>query len=245
MFAIFIRTKTYQAQVVMNYIKLSFILFTVITLSSCFLQLYKVTPDYKISEINGQSLESSVYEDSLVTIDLEYKTLYYNIKIQNNTNETVTVLWDRMTFAKDSIAEKIVLKNNTFLNINSAIAPTSIPPGLKIEEKIIPINNVLIKSDKNVYIEKIDKPFYSEHEIQARQNADMIVKHNIAVAIEYKGEVKYYNYIFDRNAMISNQSSQSKNDTSSSTRANKYSDNSTILYVMGLLIGLFVTLILI
>lgn len=172
-------------------------------LTSCAQKMYTISPDYSLSEVNGEVIKGHIFEDSLVKVQLIYSDKFYRIRLQNVSSENLFVEWDEMSFGRNGVVGNVVNKSSDWFNVNEQLKATAVPPGLEINDEIIPVNNILSRSDGSLYLKNLDKTYYSKYESHAKNYSNHKSVHNITLAIRQNSKTNYYNFKLNKVSVIS------------------------------------------
>lgn len=106
----------------------------------------KIGKDNSIKGIDSQNLR---FQDENILISFKTKHKYFNFELLNKSNETIKLHWNEIVYVGyDGSSQGVINSNIRFINKGDNKQPSNIISNSKLEEKIIPTNNVVYLYDE-------------------------------------------------------------------------------------------------
>jgi len=97
---------------------------------------------YDLDLVKPTVSKDLTYTDDKLTIDFVLNDADMSLKIKNNSDKPLKIIWDEASFVNNGEAQKIIHKNVKFIDKEKSQAPTVIPPRSFIDETIQPIDDI-------------------------------------------------------------------------------------------------------
>ena len=129
--------------------KILLVLLASVALSSCTYTSYTIKGSYQLLNTNSNVETSaidrndSVYSDEYVTLIPEFADSSIALRVENNYNSTIRVLWDWSAYINaGGVSHRVIHVGTKFVDKEKAQVPSVIPAGAHINETIVPVDNV-------------------------------------------------------------------------------------------------------
>lgn len=145
--------------------------------------------------------EGIIFEDSLIKCIWIVGTTQFNFSLQNKTDNSIKIIWDEAAYIDPSGSTGRIMHSGVkYTDRNSSQPPTVIVRGAKIDDVIIPTENVYFVSGQ--YGGWREKPLFVNYAM-SQSDLDAITSSNVGktvrilLPIEIKGVVNEYLFNFE------------------------------------------------
>lgn len=147
------------------------------------------------------------YGDETINIHFAIADTSIVFTMKNVTNDIIKIIWDEASFVQRGNAQRIMHVGVKYSDRNSSQPPTIIPPGVSIEDNVIPVNNVYWRD--GYYSKYSSSPGgWEERDLLPTQDfnkvefSNMIMnskgqQFSLFIPIEYSGVKKTYKFVFE------------------------------------------------
>lgn len=93
--------------------------------------------------------DSHVYEDNLMKIQLSPTEMFIFFSIENKADYSIKILWDEVTYVdENAISHRVMHRGVSFYTRNQPQAPSVIPPGSTLTDRVSSADCVLPESSE-------------------------------------------------------------------------------------------------
>lgn len=82
------------------------------------------------------------FSDSTIAIGFSISKASINFRLKNLANEPLKIIWDEASIVQFGEAKKIMHSGIKYVDRNSPQTPTTVPPGVEINDLVIPTENI-------------------------------------------------------------------------------------------------------
>lgn len=200
--------------------QLFYLLIFLFLASSCTYKLYYVKPNYALQQVNKKKVNSQHFKDSLISVELIYAENWYDLKLENISDDNIFIVWDEMSFGLNGNVGPIMNKDVELFQKGQTIKPTIVPPGSVRLDQIIPVENIHTTIEGET-ISSLDEGLVTSYFSLAKKYVDEEKEHTIYLAIKHKDKMKYYLFDFNRIAIVKDNGGKYERSITSSNATNR------------------------
>lgn len=152
---------------------------------------------YEFAISNPISNNEMSYSDDKIDAKFSISRTSINFQINNKTNEVLKIIWDEGAIIQNGRSKRITHSGVNYINRGSYQPPTIIPANTRIEDSVLPTENVYFSEVYGTWIEKdlfITKTHQSELTKAILNQKGQ--KFSLYLPIIYQGNNINYNFEF-------------------------------------------------
>ena len=93
-------------------------------------------------------IDFGVYKDDIMDVSLIFHPSYVDVNLKNNTDATISVVWDETVFSGlDGTSDAVVHSGTFFRDKNLSQVPSSVVRGTNLKEIIVPKSKIVLYRD--------------------------------------------------------------------------------------------------
>ena len=168
---------------------------------SCTTVSYGIQHKYNLIDDSIENTDPNTYTDSLISIVFTPEVSSYGFTFINKTDQPIYINWEETSFIVDGKAGPVINKDVDFYDKSLEVKPTLVPPGMKREDEIIPVENIVI-NEYGAYLKPTTKEIVSTSKEQSKNLVNSKFTQGVYLTLNTGDGPIAYNFVFESTGRI-------------------------------------------